>query len=1151
MTLRKKPFALAMAVVLAVPLVAGARPASVQEREVAAPSVEAITAARGADLLVLQAGIFDPTTERLAERTLALPHVTGSNFAVVQFDPGTRLSETELLALGAEVRAYIPNNAYLVKLADPSDPRLAQHGDVRYIGSWQPAWKIAPELNQVPTDVTSLIVDVYGFRNEAQSAFADRLAAAVSKAELGGGSPLGGMPHVWFRVPRAELAGFLREAAVVNEVSWIERFQMPVLHNGDSVGPIQSNQASSAGGPTATQASIWAKGLTGANQIVAVADSGLDRNQEFFIRLNKGAGTVEAVTNAENTMPPTPGALFPDNKVIGYFVMPGASAYDDNVTCPGGDPTSFHGTHTSGTVAGDSGTTATPTTANWNAGDGMAPNAQLLFQDLGNDTTGCLSGAGGRLMWEQATASGAYISSNSYGSPPTNPNSYSGSDLEVDETTRFNEDLLIVFSAGNSGSGAMTIGHPANSKNALTVGRLGHGNDTTVATSSSRGPTSDGRRKPDIQAPGSSIVSAAGNDEDASANGGIGTKPLSGTSMSAPTVAGGAALMRQYFSDGYYPTGVKTPADTRKPLGAELKATLLNGTRFLADTPGNDSGWGRVWLDNNLFFSGGAGDTRDLRNFAVTHDNGLTTGQTHSYQVQVDAGQEFRATLAWYDLPGVLGAGVALVNNLNLEVQQGANLYRGNVFGAQGPNSVSVTGGTADAVNSVEQVRFTAPVAGTYTVRVTGANVPGNGSQFSNRQGYGLAVSGAQCASAVTSAPSAPTLSNAAGAVNVVSSAVSGATSYQIYRVDGTCAGADAADFQLAGTATSTAFVDSRTQGGYSYAYKVRAADACGEGPISACADVVSTAACTLVPEFDPQSVTISNNPGASCQLDLTWGAASSECPSASGVVYNVYRSTDPFFTPGAQNRIATGVSATSFADSMIDPFVTYYYAVRAEDTTTGNAGPNGGNEAPGFARKKVTPTGANSSPGTFASGADSPSYLQPDGVWNVSDNRARTGTLSYRNAADSAGNYSADTCGAITTPELPIAANSVLSFWARYNVEADWDGVIMEISTNGGATWADLPPDGGYPSSLSATQGNGCGYPPSQGAFNGSSGGIFLLRNRGLAAFAGQNAMIRWRFTSDGGAEEEGFYLDDVQITNTLTPDACLGVSIFQNGFE
>ena len=1149
MNLRQTPLAMAVSLVLALPMTAMARPVSVQSRAAHSPSVEQIAAAQNTESLVLQSGIFDPTTERLDLRSL--PQVASSRFAVVQFDAGKRLSADNLRKLGAEIIEYIPHNAYLVRLDDPSDERLSRHRDVRFVGAWQPAWKIAPDLLNVSSDIDTVIVDVFGFRGEHQRSFGQQLEGAVTHGVLAGGDMIGDLPHVWFRVKRSDLPTFLSEAAIVNEVSWMARFEMPVLNNRDSVGPVQSNQASTSTGPTAAQASIWSKGLTGSNQIVAVADSGLDRNQEFFINLDKGSGVVTAVTPAENTNPPTPGTVYPNNKVYGYFVMPGASPYDDNRLCPGGQSTtSFHGTHTSGSVAGDAGTTSTPTAGNWNVGDGMAPNAQILFQDIGDDATGCLSGVGGQHMWEQARAAGAYISNNSYGSGYSG--AYSAGDYEVDETTWLNEDFLIAFSAGNNGSGASTIGHPGHSKNALTVGALNHGDSTTVVSFSSRGPTSDGRRKPDIQAPGSAIVSASGNDEDALANGGTTTKAMSGTSMSSPTTAGAAALMRQYFTDGYYPTGVKTAANQRKPLGAEMKATMLNGTAFIPLTPGFAAGWGRVWLDNNLYF-GSETASRDLRNFAYPNASGIANGETHTYQVQVGTGQEFRATLVWNDPPAGLATGVSLVNNLNLEVQEGANVYLGNVFSAAGATSVSTAGGTADALNNVEQVRFTAPVAGTYSIRVVGSNVPGNGLRYSDRQGYALAISKAQCATAVTTAPAAPTVSNSAGAISVVSPSVTGATSYQLYRAEGTCASAAAGDFQLAATAASSTLIDTHSQGGVSYAYKVRGADVCGEGPISACTEVLSTATCTLLPEFNPQSLVVSNAPDGECGINLSWDAATAECPTASGMVYNVYRSTDPFFTPSAGNRIASGVTTTTFRDSPVDSFTTYYYAVRAEDNTTGNSGPNGGNETPEIFRNKMTPTAATSSPGTFVDGADAPSYMAVDTAWSVTNDRFATGALSYRNARDGAGTYTADTCAAITTPSMPITASSVLSFKARYNVEIDWDGVVMEISTNGGSTWTDLPPTGGYPATLSASQGNACGYPTTQGVFAGSSGGVFSNFTRSLSSFAGTNAMVRWRFTSDGGAEEEGFYLDDVQITNASVPDACLapGTIIFRNGFE
>jgi bacillopeptidase F (M6 metalloprotease family) len=161
-------------------------------------------------------------------------------------------------------------------------------------------------------------------------------------------------------------------------------------------------------------------------------------------------------------------------------------------------------------------------------------------------------------------------------------------------------------------------------------------------------------------------------------------------------------------------------------------------------------------------------------------------------------------------------------------------------------------------------------------------------------------------------------------------------------------------------------------------------------------------------------------------------------------------------------------------------------------------------------------------------------------------------GALSYRNAVPGALTYLPDTCAAITTPPLAITAGATLSYKARYNMEVNWDGVVVEISTDNGATWTGLPPTGGYPATLSATQGNACGYPTTQGAFTGSSANAFVTASSSLAAAAGQTARIRWRSTTDGGAEELGFFLDEVQITNASSPNACTsGDFIFRHGFE
>ncbi len=140
---------------------------------------------------------------------------------------------------------------------------------------------------------------------------------------------------------------------------------------------------------------------------------------------------------------------------------------------------------------------------------------------------------------------------------------------------------MFVVAAGNDGSAAQSMG---NSKNALTVGGLAQGGSTTIASFSSLGPTADGRIKPDIMAPGSSIISGSGNVNVTGTAQAPATKSLSGTAMATPTIAGNAALMRQFFSDGFYPRGAKTAADKLNPSGMVMKALLLNGTNSISTT---------------------------------------------------------------------------------------------------------------------------------------------------------------------------------------------------------------------------------------------------------------------------------------------------------------------------------------------------------------------------------------------------------------------------------------------------------------------------------------------------------------------------------------------------------------------------------------
>jgi subtilisin-like proprotein convertase family protein len=385
-------------------------------------------------------------------------------------------------------------------------------------------------------------------------------------------------------------------------------------------------------------------------------------------------------------------------------------------------------------------------------------------------------------LQSQAYHDGARISNNSWGA--NTAGAYDSDAQSYDALVRDaqpsgstfpvagNQEMVIVFAAGNAGSGAQTVGSPGTAKNVIVVGAAENvrsmstanggnnssGNDgcTTPDTDannandivgfSSRGPCTDGRVKPDIAAPGSHITGGAPQTSPPPSNTGTGTAlacftgegvcalpgggtsgsasnffPVgqrfytesSGTSHSTPCVAGACALIRQYFiNNGLTP-----------PSPAMTKAFLMNSARYMTgasanDTlPSNNQGMGELNL-------GTAFDsvTRFMRD-EVSSDLVTNSGATRTFLGMIaDPSKPFHVTLAWTDAPGPT-SGSAYKNDLDLTVTVGGNTYRGNVF--SGANSV--TGGTADPRNNAESVFLPAGMSGPFTVTVTAANINSDG----------------------------------------------------------------------------------------------------------------------------------------------------------------------------------------------------------------------------------------------------------------------------------------------------------------------------------------------------------------------------------------------------------------------------------------
>jgi hypothetical protein len=1099
------------------------------------------------DSVLLDAGVFDPLRDPLPAFAAGRTVIGAERTFLVQFGRELTAAERRLLEEdGVRFVDYVPSHAYLLQAPPATFARLRANALVRWADAFRGGYKLAGVLRSDAWR-DAVYLDLRLLPGESGVALMDRVRAldpAIEVVSLRGEVAPGATLRVL--VPQGRLHPFAERVAEDSAVWSVQPWYLPEIHNDDGIWVEQSydtvNQRTYA-----VTAPMWSHGITGTGQLAGISDSGLDSDMCFF----RTSAAPSAVTDAQSPALPGTGTIDLTKKVAAYYVIPNATPYDGNAVC-GGRPESWHGTHTSGTIVGDNFLTlSTDGAGGHDGGDGMAPNAKLIFQDIGSETTGCLDGLQSdfRLIAQQAYDAGVRVHSNSWGASVGG--SYTSDAAEVDGISYDREDLLFVYSAGNAGSGANTVGSPGTAKAALTVAASGHGSSNAIATFSSRGPTDDGRRKPDITAPGTLTVSASGDTSHTSSN--CGTKTRSGTSMAAPTVAGGALLLRQYFTDGFYPSGMKTSADALGPSSALLKAALINGAIDLSLTsqatmlsslnPDGNQGWGRIHLDNVAFFATPIRDSRRTRVWDKWNETGLSTGQVDAYPLQVAAGQPLKVALAWTDPQGSLLAATALVNDLDLEVvDPSGNVYRGNVFsGGQ-----SALGGSADLLNNVEVVFLTAPAEGTWTLRVRATSVPGAPSEpASDRQGYGLVATFGDCLVSLAAPSGVVATDHGAAGVQVGWAAVPGATRYQVYRAAGSCAAAGTA-YHLVAQTTGTSFTDTLLQGGFGYAYTVRAVTGCGEGALSSCATATSSANCTLSPVFGGLDSAVNDTGTAACDSLLGWSAGSSACPAAPGVTYDVYRSATPYFTPGPATLLVSGQTGTTYRDAAVTPNQALFYRVLAEDATTANEGPaNGGNLDGNDAVRAVTPTSSGTYAGTWVDDADFVARLEPQDPWRITNqsNHTAGGTLAYHSAADGS-TVPPLTCAAVTSPPIPLQADTTpqLRYFTRYAMEPQRDGVVVEISTDGGASWSDLPPVGGYPSTFALTQDpptNACAYPTTQGAFSGTQA-TWTEFVHDLSPFAGQTARVRFRMSTDPAAGMEGFYLDDLRVTSAFGPGSC-----------
>ncbi len=307
-----------------------------------------------------------------------------------------------------------------------------------------------------------------------------------------------------------------------------------------------------------------------------------------------------------------------------------------------------------------------------------------------------------------------------------------------------NPGTTFVVAAGNEGPGTNTVLSPGSGYNNITVGALqndGNNNYDAIAGFSSRGPQAywdpvngtidaeDARRGAvDIVAPGNHLVSAHYEADNPGVTN-LYASPLSGTSYSAPIVAGGVALMHDAARQMELPDAAH---DARV-----IKANLLNAAwkpdGWTNNQTSHPNGYGGVTTNQALDFTYGAGALDLGRTYTqyLTGQTGIegmdggTTSEVIGWDfaevelggetdVVIDTplagGSEFRATLTWFrernyieeeETVSVLEAGFA---NLDLQVwdSEFSTLYAESL----------------DTYTPVEHLVFDLPTTGLYGLRV-------------------------------------------------------------------------------------------------------------------------------------------------------------------------------------------------------------------------------------------------------------------------------------------------------------------------------------------------------------------------------------------------------------------------------------------------
>ncbi len=638
---------------------------------------------------------------QLATRGLASADSSASNYVLIQTrEPLDKARRQALAALGVEILEYVPENTYLARYPPADLGPVQSLGFVEWANPYLRDFKVAAGLR--PGGVSSarsadllslqpvestpspepIKVDIVLHNGIAAKSVRRQLAAAA-------GVTLRALEVCRGRVRARLMPHRLERVAALDEVRHIEEVLPNVLCNSVALGILGADTVHASAG------------LLGEGEIVAVCDTGFDRGKSNKVH--------KAFTG----------------RVLKIYPLGRKKGSDPN----------GHGTHVAGSVLADG------TSRAHGPVRGAAPKARLVMQSV-LDKRGGLGGLPAdlnglfRVPYDDDKVR---VHTNSWGAKGS-AGRYSSLSRDVDEFTWDHRDLVVCFAAGNDGTdrdgnGVVDFGSvtaPGTAKNCITVGASESERPTGnskrygdpwrssfpanpirgdfwatdregMAAFSGRGPTRDGRIKPDVVAPGTAILSAH------SRRAGVGDfwgrssdrsyAFMGGTSMATPLVAGCAAVVRQHLQGDH----------GHAPSAALVKAFLINGGRDLAGqyvpsetgtTPNFNEGFGRVDLARTVDAGG-----RLLRFFDEQRELEGGEEEARTLTLESGGGATLKVTLVWTDPPGE-----SLQNDLDLIVRSpGGEERHGNM---------PASSAGFDRTNNVEQVVWESAAAGDFEIVV-------------------------------------------------------------------------------------------------------------------------------------------------------------------------------------------------------------------------------------------------------------------------------------------------------------------------------------------------------------------------------------------------------------------------------------------------